>query len=205
MRLRNRCVQRYLNAVQEIWHAERQEAPLKGFHRRYSNFQDSWLRHCSRKMNCGMYAAFAPENLRTRTIRGAAIRPVVCKDLSVSEIDSRVLSQVASELGAYLCMLVDPRSREPFYVGKGQRLRYDSHYSEALIPLEDGGDDAQTASRKAARIREILSDDSKPEVWILRRGLTIAEYTAVEATVIDLLMSLPTGAVPLAVVPRNVV
>ncbi|MFY9714173.1 MAG: hypothetical protein WAK00_11925 [Microbacterium sp.] len=34
---------------------------LKGFHRRYSNFQDSWLRHCSRKMNCGMYAAFAPD------------------------------------------------------------------------------------------------------------------------------------------------
>ena len=34
---------------------------LKGMRRRYSNFEDSWLMHCGRYPNCGMYGVFAAE------------------------------------------------------------------------------------------------------------------------------------------------
>ena len=44
-----------------VWNKSPKAA--KGFHRRYTNFQDGWLRHCARGMNCGMYAAFAPDNI----------------------------------------------------------------------------------------------------------------------------------------------
>ncbi|MFJ2543065.1 hypothetical protein [Microbacterium sp. NPDC087589] len=44
-----------------VWNKSPKAA--KGFHRRYTNFQDGWLRHCARGMNCGMYAVFAPDNI----------------------------------------------------------------------------------------------------------------------------------------------
>jgi hypothetical protein len=33
---------------------------IKGFRRRYTNFEDSWMRHCSKYPDCGMYAVFCP-------------------------------------------------------------------------------------------------------------------------------------------------
>lgn len=123
----------------------------------------------------------------------------------MNDIEPGVLAQVAGELGAYVYMLVDPRgNRTPFYVGKGQRLRFDAHYREALVPAPDGGDDPATASRKRQRIASILADDCEPEVWILRHGLKKSEYTAVEAMAIDLLMSMPVPALPLAPLQASV-
>ncbi|MDP9983609.1 hypothetical protein J2W14_003030 [Pseudarthrobacter oxydans] len=34
---------------------------IKGFRRRYTNFEDSWMRHCSKYPDCGMYAVFCPD------------------------------------------------------------------------------------------------------------------------------------------------
>ncbi|BCW47981.1 hypothetical protein [Arthrobacter sp. StoSoilB13] len=33
---------------------------LKGFRRRYGNFEDEWMHHCGKYPNCGMYAVFCP-------------------------------------------------------------------------------------------------------------------------------------------------
>lgn len=85
-------------------------------------------------------------------------------------------------------MLVDPRDGVPFYVGKGQGVRHDAHLAEALLPDGDDADDFEQ-SKKVARIRQIVAENCEPEVWILRYGLSVGEYTAVEAAVIDLLMS----------------
>jgi uncharacterized protein len=104
------------------------------------------------------------------------------------EIPQAVLDQVSSELQAYVYMLVDPESEIPFYVGKGHGLRYAAHFAEALDP---GDEAAEERRRKRAKIKEIRASGLEPEVWILRHGLKSAEYTAVEAASIDLLMSFP--------------
>ncbi len=104
------------------------------------------------------------------------------------EIPQSVLDQVSSELQAYVYMLVDPESGIPFYVGKGHGLRYAAHLAKALVPVDEA---VEERSRKLAKIKEILARGLEPEVWILRHGLKSAEYTAVEAASIDLLMSFP--------------
>jgi hypothetical protein len=48
-----------------------------------------------------------------------------------------------------------------------------------------------TDSAKVARIQDIRSAGLEHEIWIVRYGLTLAEYTAVEAAVIDVLASFP--------------
>ena len=104
------------------------------------------------------------------------------------EIPQAVLDQVSGELQAYVYMLVDPESGIPFYVGKGHGLRHAHHVAEALIPV---GEADGERSLKLAKIDEILAKGLDPEVWILRYGLKPAEYTAVEAASIDLLLSFP--------------
>lgn len=104
------------------------------------------------------------------------------------EIPQAVQDQVSSELQAYVYMLVDPESGIPFYVGKGHGLRHAAHLAKALVPIDDA---VEERSRKLAKIDEILDKGLDPEVWILRHGLKSAEYTAVEAASIDLLMSFP--------------
>lgn len=100
-------------------------------------------------------------------------------------LDDRVIDQVASELGRYVYVLVDPRDSRPFYVGKGQGLRFLSH--DRAVPETLDEDEGP----KAARIRSIRQAKADPEIWILRYGLSQAEYTAVEGAAIDLLMSFP--------------
>jgi uncharacterized protein len=104
------------------------------------------------------------------------------------EIPQAVLDQVSSELQAYVYMLVDPESGIPFYVGKGHNLRHADHVAEAVVPVDEADEER---SRKLAKIDEIRARGLDPEVWILRYELKSAEYTAVEAAAIDLLMSFP--------------
>ena len=104
------------------------------------------------------------------------------------EIPEAVLDQVSSELQAYVYMLVDPESGIPFYVGKGHRLRHADHVAEAVVPVDEADEER---SRKLAKIDEIRARGLDPEVWILRYELKSAQYTAVEAAAIDLLMSFP--------------
>ena len=87
-----------------------------------------------------------------------------------------VLDQVSSELQAYVYMLVDPETRIPFYIGKGQGLRHAAHVAEAINP---SGESAGDESRKLGKISELLGKGLEPEVWILRYGLKPSEYTAV--------------------------
>lgn len=96
-------------------------------------------------------------------------------------------------------MLADPDTGVPFYVGKGQGARHTSHLAEARNAerlaevLADTGESPEEVSRKVTKLEEITTrgPDSEPEVWIMRYGLTRAEYTAVEAALIDFLMTFP--------------
>jgi hypothetical protein len=75
-------------------------------------------------------------------------------------------------------------------VGKGQGLRFWSHGQAVPDTLdEDEG-------TKVARIRSIRASGSELEIWVLRYGLSAAEYTAVEGAVIDLLTSFPIERAP---------
>lgn len=97
----------------------------------------------------------------------------------------QVLAQVSETLGLYVYLLVDPRDGRPFYVGKGRGVRMMAHGLEAL-DVDAGPDRA-----KLARIRDIRAAGGEHQVWIARYGLTSAEYTAVEAALIDVLASFP--------------
>lgn len=93
-----------------------------------------------------------------------------------SEPLSRMPPEVAERLGYYVYLYVDPRTGEPFYVGKGQGQRVLSHLS------------ATGESRKVAVIQELRESGLSPRLEILAHGLG-SEETAfrVEAAVIDLL------------------
>jgi uncharacterized protein len=81
-----------------------------------------------------------------------------------------------------------PSPESPFYVGRGHGLRHAAHLARALVPIHEA---VEERSRKDAKIDKIVAGGLEPEVWILRHGLNPAEYTAVEAASIDLLMSFP--------------
>lgn len=123
-----------------------------------------------------------------------------------------IQERVFEELGRYVYLLVDPDDSRPFYVGKGTRDRPVAHQWEAMVATDEatateraeeidplGDDDEEQTerrrelSRKITKIREITSrpDNQEPEIWIVRHGLSKAEYTAVEAATIDLLSSFP--------------
>ena len=105
----------------------------------------------------------------------------------------KVLKQVADELGMYVYMLVDPRNGLPFYVGKGQGLRFTDHGYEADAASENEAEkNGAEKKEKLKKINEIRASGSDHEFWILRYGMTTKkEYTAVEAAAIDLLHSFP--------------
>lgn len=99
--------------------------------------------------------------------------------------DQSVIAQVSAELGRYVYLLVDPRNSVPFYVGKGQGVRFLEHGKAVPEDLStEEGPKAQT-------IHEIRNAHLEPEIWIVRYALSAAEYTAVEAALIDLLQSFP--------------
>jgi hypothetical protein len=83
---------------------------------------------------------------------------------------------VPEHLGYYVYLYVDPRTNEPFYVGKGQGDR-------ALAHLRD-----TSVSAKIARIKEIQAAGRQPRIDILVHRLPSEEAAfRIEAAVIDAL------------------
>ncbi len=81
---------------------------------------------------------------------------------------------VGERLGYYVYLYVDPRTNDPFYIGKGQGER-------ALAHLRDASE-----SRKVARIKEIQAAGLEPRIDILVHGLPSEEAAfRIEAAVID--------------------
>ena len=81
---------------------------------------------------------------------------------------------VGERLGYYVYLYVDPRTNEPFYVGKGQGER-------ALAHLADTSE-----SRKVERIKEVRATGLEPRIDILVHGLSSEEAAfRIEAAVID--------------------
>lgn len=99
---------------------------------------------------------------------------------------TRLPREVAERIGPYyIYVLVDPRDRRPFYVGKGTGERLMAHGMEADLEKERG------QSNKTARIHAIRDSGQEPVIEIARHGLTTeSEAFLVEAALIDFLPDL---------------
>ncbi|MCL1628217.1 hypothetical protein M3N55_05695 [Roseibaca sp. V10] len=83
---------------------------------------------------------------------------------------------VHGELGCYVYRLVDPVSGNTFYVGRGVGNRIFEHLSEA---------ETSTESRKTNKIRAIWASGNDVSLIVHRHGLTEAEASLVESSLID--------------------
>lgn len=92
------------------------------------------------------------------------------------DLESHLPPGVAEHLGHYIYVYVDPRSGEPFYVGKGVGERVLAHFGD----VRD--------SRKTRLISELQSAGISPQLEILSHGLKDEESAfRIEAAVIDAL------------------
>jgi hypothetical protein len=80
-----------------------------------------------------------------------------------------------AKLGYYVYLYTDPRTDEPFYVGKGKGNRVFAHLAD------------RSETEKVARIREIGEAGLKPRLEILAYGLDEETAFKVEAAAIDLI------------------
>jgi hypothetical protein len=89
----------------------------------------------------------------------------------------RFSRKTSQQLKHYVYALVDPRTEEIFYVGKGSgSTRPFSHLDTRNSAVE---------SEKAGRIMELVSASIKPRIDILRHGLDEQTAHEIEAAVID--------------------
>lgn len=92
------------------------------------------------------------------------------------DYESRLPAGVAEHLGYYVYLYVDPRTGEPFYVGKGVGERVLAHFGD----VKD--------SEKTRLIAELRNAGMNPRLEILAHGLRDEETAfRVEAAVIDVL------------------
>jgi hypothetical protein len=92
---------------------------------------------------------------------------------------------VRSKLGAYVYLLVDPRTGRSFFVGRGTGDRCHRHVETARATPEGTARSGKFTALD--RIREAEVDGRPVRVDILRYGLTPAEARLVEASVCDAL------------------
>ena len=83
----------------------------------------------------------------------------------------------AQQLKFYVYALIDPRTNEPFYIGKGKDNRVYEHVKSAIK--------SDKASDKLDRIREIRDSGHKVKHIIARHGLTEDESFKIESSLID--------------------
>lgn len=85
------------------------------------------------------------------------------------------------KIGFYVYRLIDPRTKETFYVGKGYGNRVFQHAS-GVVP---DADQRPELGEKLDRIRSIMLDKLDVDYAIHRHGLTEDEAFHVEAALID--------------------
>ncbi len=90
---------------------------------------------------------------------------------------------VEEQLSCYVYLLIDPRTDEAFYVGKGVGSRCFSHLAEATRTKRDEVGEYT----KLDLIRSITAEGLDVRVDVLRHGLQEHEALLVEAAAIDLL------------------
>lgn len=83
---------------------------------------------------------------------------------------------VINKLGYYVYLLLDPDSKEPFYIGKGKANRIFHHLK-----------DSNLNSEKVQKISELHEIGKEPILEILKYGLTEEQALLVESTAIDLI------------------
>ena len=89
------------------------------------------------------------------------------------------------QLKSYVYFLIDPSTKKPFYVGKGNNDRVFDHMRCAL--------ELESVSDKYDIIRRIHSENKIVEHIIVRHGLTDIEAFEIEAALIDVLDYLSSG------------
>lgn len=87
----------------------------------------------------------------------------------------KITPEITAVLKSYVYLYMDPRTKEPFYIGKGKGNRLFSHLNDV------------TETEKTRRIDEIRKSRTEPIIDILRYGLTDEEAALVEAAAIDLI------------------
>lgn len=90
---------------------------------------------------------------------------------------------VVEKLGYYVYLLIDPRSGQVFYVGKGVGSRCFAHIWEARKTARDSKGDYE----KLSTIRDIEQSGQQVRIEILRHGLTEDQAFQLEAAAMDLL------------------
>lgn len=103
-------------------------------------------------------------------------------------------ADVAHRLGNYVYALVDPRDGIPFYIGKGTSARVEHHGLEAKAWV--AAENPAGLNEKLDRISAIEDSGGEVDIWILRYGMTRAEYSAVESTLIDFVRTFPVASSP---------
>ena len=84
---------------------------------------------------------------------------------------------VCEKIGYYVYLLIDPRTKKVFYVGKGKENRIFQHVYESGRNTDPG--------EKIGKIREIHAAGQEVEHIVLRHCLTDKEAFEVEAAIID--------------------
>lgn len=120
-----------------------------------------------------------------RRQRAGEVRPIVDKMIallshshtpSIKQFSEMALQQLN---GFYVYALIDPRSNQIFYIGKGTGNRVFSHEAES-------GKSPKSEKAKLQRIQEIEGAGNDVKRLIVNWGLTEAEAFASEATLINL-------------------
>ena len=92
--------------------------------------------------------------------------------------DNKLTPSSIEKLGSYVYLLIDPRDKKVFYVGKGKGKRINQHeLNELKIDTKE--------TEKIKTIREIKRLDMKVGLSVLRHGLTDKEALEIECAMID--------------------
>lgn len=88
-------------------------------------------------------------------------------------------SHIKEEIGSYVYALIDPTTKKPFYIGKGQGNRVFDHAA--------GADLSDKSTEKIDKINSIITQGLKVDHIVIRHGMTNAESFLVESVLIDFL------------------